>query len=357
MARRTDSRKKPRRPINGQTLREALEWVMQERIFSHLSLHGNTTWKVIDLILLASVWVWSAQSTLTGAFTEAHRFSIQVLGRAALDSFQGLLKALVRWTPILLPLIWQRQHQLMQKHGGKHWRVGRWLALAVDGSRVSVPRSQDKERTFCAPHFGQSRTAKYRRKIRRAKGIRRRRSNKPIQPIKPQIWLTLLWHMGLHLPWSWKSGPSYSNEREHFRTLLEEQQFPENTLFCGDAGFVGYDLWTTILNAKHSFLIRVGSNVHLLRSLGYHREHRGIVYFWPNKVAQQKQPPLVLRLFALQVGRRKMWLVSNVLEEQSLSHREARDLYRLRWGVELQFRTLKQTFGRGKLRSRTPDRA
>jgi hypothetical protein len=52
-----------------------------------------------------------------------------------------------------------------------------------------------------------------------------------------------------------------------------------------------------------------------------------------------------------------MWLVSNVLEEQSLSHQEARDLYCLRWGVELQFRTLKQTFGRGKLRSRTPDRA
>src|SRR6266480_4122484 len=32
-------------------------------------------------------------------------------------------------------------------------------------------------------------------------------------------------------------------------------------------------------------------------------------------------------------------------------------MYRLRWGIELQFRAFKQTFGRGKLRSRTADHA
>jgi len=60
-------------------------------------------------------------------------------------------------------------------------------------------------------------------------------------------------------------------------------KFRENTLFCADAGFVGYELWRAILDAGHSFLIRVGGNVRLLRNLGHARHRRGLVYLWPNK--------------------------------------------------------------------------
>ena len=49
--------------------------------------------------------------------------------------------------------------------------------------------------------------------------------------------------------------------------------------------------------------------------------------------------------------------MTNVLSERELPMRQAGQLYRLRWGVELQFRTLKQTFRRSKLRSRTPENA
>jgi hypothetical protein len=163
--------------------------------------------------------------------------------------------------------------------------------------------------------------------------------------------------MGLRMPWSWKSGPSYSSERDHFRQMLAEQKFPKKTLFCADAGFTGYDLWKQMIDAGHSFLIRVGANVRLLRKLGYVREKEGIVYFWPKNAARKQQPPLVLRLLQLQVGRCTMHLVTNVLDEKKLSVKEAIRLYKLRWGVELQFRTVKQTFGRRKLRSRTAARA
>lgn len=244
----------------------------------------------------------------------------------------------------------------MQEHGGEHWRVGRWLALAVDGSRVSVPRTKDNEKAFCAPNFGNSRTAQCRRK-KKAKGKRMRRKAKPAQPIKPQIWVTLLWHMGLQMPWSWKTGPSYAVEREHFQQMLREQPFPNDTLFCADAGFTGYELWKAISDRGHAFLIRVGANVKLLRNLGYVREQAGIVYCWPDAVARKRQPPLVLRLLTLRVGRRLMYLLTNVLDETALSAAEAVRLYQLRWGIELQFRTIKQTFGRRKLRSRTPARA
>lgn len=357
MAKRKESRKaaKKKIPINGETLRAAVLGAISQKIFAHLKWHGNTSWQAVDLIVLAVVWVWSGDTTLTGAFVEARSWSMKVLGRTAVGTYQGLLKALVTWTKELLPLLRDRLQELMQAYGGKHWRVGLWLALAVDGSRVSVPRTKENEKAFCAPNYGKGKTAKYRKK---KKGRRRRRKSKEkMQPVKPQIWITLLWHMGLQMPWSWKTGPSHSSERDHLREMLTNQKFPKNTLFCGDAGFTGYDLWTTILSQGHSFLIRVGANVKLLRKLGYVRETADTVYFWPDSAARQQQPPLVLRLLRLRVGNCEMSLVTNVLDEKQLSVQEAIRLYQLRWGVELQFRTMKQTFGRRKLRSRTPDRA
>ncbi|HSF92562.1 MAG TPA: transposase, partial [Paracoccaceae bacterium] len=178
------------------------------------------------------------------------------------------------------------------------------------------------------------------------------------ETVTPQIWLTLLWHMGMRLPWSWKMGPSDSSERGHFQEMLVNQKFRENTLFCGDAGFTGYDLWKLIIDMDHSFLIRVGGNVRLLTKLGYYaRERNGIVYVWPDSAARKKQPPLVLRLIHLKSEWGDVYLLTNVLNGRDLSHALASRLYKLRWGIELQFRTLKQTFGRRTLRSRTPDRA
>jgi hypothetical protein len=359
MAKRKDSRKKVKKtqkPINGETLRRAVAWAVDRKIFAHLKFHGNTGWQIVDLVLLAAVWVWSDAATLTAAFVDARRWSIDVLGNAPVGTYQGFLKALVRWTKPCLPLLWNRLHELMEEQAA-HWRVGMWLALAVDGSRISVPRTKKNENAFCAPNFGKSRTAQYRRK-KKGKGKRLRRKAKPAQPVKPQIWLTLLWHMGLQMPWSWKTGPSYSAERIHFQEILKEQNFPQNTLFCADAGFTGYELWRAMIDAGHSFLIRVGANVKLLRQLGYHvREYPGIVYCWPDEAARKGQPPLVLRHLQLKVGKCRMHLVTNVLDEKKLSDAQAIQLYQLRWGIELQFRTVKQTFGRRKLRSRTPDRA
>jgi hypothetical protein len=353
MAERKDSRKQSKQALNGATLRAAVAWVLDAEIFAPLPLHGNTGWQVTDLILLAVVWVWSGDTTLTGAFAEAHGWSMRVLGRAAVGTYQGFLKALVTWTATLLPLMRQRLQQLMEEQGPKHWRVGLWLALAVDGSRISVPRTKDNEEAFCAPNYGKGKTAKYRKK----KGKRKRRRQAKVQPVKPQIWVTLLWHMGLQMPWGWKAGPSHASERDHFRQLLAEQKFPPRTLFCADAGFTGYDLWQEMIGAGHSFLIRVGANVTLLRKLGYAVERPGIVYFWPDRAARKGQLPLVLRLLHLRVGRCPMYLLTNVLDEEELSAAEAVRLYQLRWGVELQFRTVKQTFGRRKLRSRTAARA
>jgi hypothetical protein len=336
-----------------EALGRALAWIVNESIFSQLPLHGNVTWAASQLVVLAVLWVWSDKETLTGAFQHAKHLAMNMLGQVALTSYQGLSHALVTWGGRLMPLLQQRLHGLMERIGGDYWRIDGWLPLAVDGSRITTPRTGSNEIAFAAPHFGHSASARGRRRWKNKK----RRSKALGECVKPQIWLTLLWHMGLCMPWSWKTGPSTSSERGHFLEMLATLVFPARTLFCGDAGFVGYDLWKALGDAGHHFLIRVGANVRLLQRLGCARESQGLVYLWPGDVARKKQPPLVLRLIALQGPRGTIYLVTNVLSTKALSDRQAGKLYRLRWGVELQFRSYKQTFGRGKLLSRTPHRA
>ncbi len=334
-------------------LRGALQWFLKDCSFTDIRWHGNVAWKATELVALAVLWSWSDQSTLTGAFEHARQMAGDMFDDVAVISYQGLTGALRTYTEPLLLRLWTHLHVLMEKVGGTYWRIGRWLPLAVDGSRVTTPRTAKNEQSFASKNYGHGKRAQSRSKWKNKK-----RRSKPIsEPVKPQIWLTLVWHMGLKLPWCWRTGPSTASERSHVTEMLEMVNFPKNTLFCGDAGFVGHDFWKSILDRGHSFLIRVGANVRLLKNLGSARERAGLVYLWPDNVARQKQPPLVLRLLTFQGPRGKVYLVTNVLSERELSPRQAAQLYRLRWGVELQFRTFKQTFRRSKLRSRTPENA
>ena len=344
-----DRQTKPQ-PINADLLRRALEWLIDGDVFQRVRLHGNIRWTPYQLVSLAVVCAWSDHATLTGAFVRGVAVVLSMFGSVAVTTYLGLTKALVGWSDQLLPLLWERLHQRMEECGGEHWRVGRWLPLAVDGSRVSTPRTRDNERAFAAPNYGKGQTARSRKKWKNKK----RRSTKRCQPVRPQIWVTLLWHMGLMLPWAWKQGPSTASERGHFAELLQERQFPENTLFCADAGFVGYELWTAILAAGHHFAIRVGANVNLLRGLGRVRQGHGIVHVWPKHAQKHNQPPLALRLLEFQGPRGKVCIVTSVLCDQHLSAKAVGRLYRMRWGIELQFRAFKQTFGRRQLRSRSP---
>jgi len=334
-------------------LRGALEWFSKDCSLTELRLHGNVGWKAIQLVALAVLWSWSDHARLTDAFDHASELATEMFGRAAVTSYVGFTGVLRSYTEKLLPLLWAHLHGLMEKIGGRHWRIGRWLPLAVDGSRVSTPRTEKNERAFSIKNYGHGRKAKRRSQWKNKK----RRSKRISEPVKPQIWLTLIWHMGLKLPWCWRTGPSTASERSHLTDMLETVNFPKDTLFCGDAGFVGYDFWKRILDRGHCFLIRVGANVRLLKNLGAARERAGLVYLWPNDAARKKEPPLLLRLLRFQGPQGKVYLMTNILSERELSVAQAGQLYRLRWGIELQFRTLKQTFRRSKLRSRTPDNA
>ena len=322
-----------RTPSNADQLNVLLRWFLPNAdIFAGLKLHGNTSWLPTSLVCLALCWAWAENRHVTDAF-ETSVEQCRLLGLTSLNTYQGFMNALATWTDPLFRLLWPLLHQHMEQVGGSFWRVGDWVPIAFDGSRSTAPRTKSAEQALCAPNYGHGKTAKYRKK--KSKGMRRLKNekNKP-QAQAPQAWITLLWHMGLRLPWTWRLGPSNSSERKHVMEMLDEGKFPKNTLFCGDAGFVGYPLWSAIVARGQHFLVRVGANVELLTKMNCVRQKGGPVLSWPDAVRKSRQPPLELRLVHVKVGKTWMWMLTSVLDSRRLSNDQIVKLYAMRWGIE-----------------------
>jgi hypothetical protein len=238
-------------------------------------------------------------------------------------SYSGFMSALLHQTPVLIAALKRRFRREMRTRAGAFWRRGRWQAFAVDGTRIETPHTLANESDLgCA---GRDKTA-------------------------PQVFLTVLWQMGLGLPWDFRVGPGIDSERTHMKDMVPS--LPSCSLLVADAGFVGYGLCSRLLKYGHNFLLRVGGNIHLLTKLGYYHEERdGLVYLWPKK--HRRYPPLVLRLIVLRQGEQDVYLLTNVLDPEQLTDDEARTLFAMRWDEEVFYRSYKQTLQRRTLLSRT----
>jgi hypothetical protein len=354
------SESKAQRATQGEQLAKALDWILDDESFDSVKLHGRVKWTVPHLMRVAILWVWSSKRLLVESANDAIEKTAEICQSSGIKSYQVMTNALIKYGAPILDRLQRRMHHLMEKTDNAKFRIGLWLVLAVDGSRLDTPRTRANEARFCKPKSTKQSKKKKRTKKKRGRHAKKRKpvskkSHYDPQPVGPQVWLTLLWHVALRMPWAWKIGPSYSSERGHLMGMLETVNIPENTLFCGDAGFVGYEFWKSIDSAGHYFLCRVGSNCRFLKKLGKVRERDGIVYCWPLDQQRSKQPPLVLRLLCFNDGRGQVYLVTNELSTRRLSDAVAGQIYRRRWGIEVQIRSLKQTFDRSKLLGRTPD--
>ena len=291
-------------------------------------MRGNARWTPQRLAWTALLMSWDEGQTLGARWDHACAAAHELHAHWQLgESYSGFAQALVRETPRLAPAVGRRFRQAMEALPRRWWTCGGWAAFAVDGSRQEAPHTAANEAGLgCA---GKDKTA-------------------------PQVFLTAVWHLGLGLPWDFRVGPGTDCERRHAAAMVD--QLPPRALLVADAGFVGYELCRQVLRGGRSFLLRVGGNIRLLKELGYYRRERGgTVYLWPTKWQYgARHKPLVLRLIRLRQGKQPMYLVTDVLDRGRLTAARARELYRLRWGEEVFFRSLKQTLARRKLLSRTP---
>jgi hypothetical protein len=341
-----------------QALKQALDWLLAPAVLSNLAFRNDCTWTPRSLIFTALLWAWSDETALTDRFFTARKIVVGMLGltQKPASTYQAFLKMLKTWTAALALTLVTAFRQRLREDLEERFLVGGFPVFGVDGSRLELPRTESNEQRF-SPAAARRRRPKprcrsKRRARARTKAARARRKKRD----SPQMWLTMMWHVGTGLPWDWRIGPSDSSEREHLKQMIAA--LAAGALVTADAGFVGYEYWKALLDSGRHLLIRVGANVRLLKGLGYYVEEKdGLVYLWPDREAKRRQPPLVLRLVVARGGRHPVYLVTSVLGEEVLSNAQIIGIYALRWGIELFYRHFKQTFERRKLRSHTADHA
>lgn len=336
--------------VNSADLHAALQWLFATVDWAGVRLRKESSWTARWLAWTAVLWAWSNESTLRERFDCAQRLirHLQQENSKVATSYQAFLKILRRWTRLLVQTIQVSFRSRMKALSLEQWRIQGWIVFGMDGTKIDVPRTHSNQQAY----------ASGRKSARAGKRNRRLKPHDPAatkKTMQPQLWLTMLFHVGLHLPWDWRIGPADSSEREHVLEMVPA--LPEGSLLTGDAGFVGYDFAREVLESGCQLLVRVGSNIRLLRNLGFVRESRGTVYVWPNKAARRKQAPLVFRLVVVQGARHPVYIITNILSPSKLTDRQVANLYRRRWEIEVFYRHLKQTYGCRKLRSHRAENA
>ncbi len=348
--------------INHQTIKQVVDWLIVPAVLAGVRARSNGKWKPRMVAVAALLWATAENRNLRERFQQARKIVAKIFRWQAAPgaTYQGFMKMLRKWHDDLMSAIVSDVRAKTRDVLSRQWRIAGYAVFAGDGSRVELARTKSLEEAY-SPRRKKNRKKKGKGKGKsrraRAKTTARRKQQKKQsadavakKANSPQMWLTLLWHVGSGLPWAWRTGPSDSSERGHLEEMLAE--LPEKSLITADAGFVGYDFWSTILNAGHHFVIRVGANVRLIRQLGYARQYDHTVYLWPDRITKKEQPPLALRLIVIHNGKHPVYLITNLPKSQ-LPDRQATMIYGARWGIELFFRTFKQTFGCRKLRSRS----
>lgn len=290
---------------------------------------ARVRWVPRMLVMCALLLGWVGGSNLQECFVAAREVvvSMYLSRRRPGQTLAGFLQALAGQSARLLSIVVVWLRKKTRELSGGHWRLGRWVVMGADGSRVECPMTASNERHLgCA---GKDKTG-------------------------PQLFVTSLFHVVTGLPWAWLRGPGGASERGQLRRMLKA--LPACTLLLMDAGFPSYQLLQALLAGGHDFIVRVGRNVTLLRGLGWDVRADGqTVYLWPKH--RRRRPPLVLRLVEVKSGGQRMYLLTSVRDCRRLTDAQVAELYRLRWGVEVMYRTFKRTLEHHKLRSDTPQRA
>lgn len=273
---------------------------------------------------------WSIQSQLIARFWEARQFLVRCFPsrRRPGETYQGLTQATEGVGPDVFHRFWSCVRCTIPPRLGSAWMWFGWIVLGVDGSRIDAPRTRRNEKKL---HLsGRAKT-------------------------HPQWWITWITHLRTNLIWDWRQGPGNSAERTHLRQMIPS--LPKLVLLVADAGFGGFDLLRKLSRAGVEFLIRCGGNVTLLVEGSCQRMAReggqDYVYLWPER--QRRRQPLRLRLIVLKRRNKRVYLLTNVLDLTRLSRPMASKLYAARWGLETEYRALKQTMGRRKVLAKTPE--
>lgn len=289
---------------------------------------SSPRWKLHPLLMVLALMTWTTGDSEAERFYAAQAFYVACHQQEKRPgkSFAGFQKALTKLPmPVLHALFAAVRRRLFFLYE-RYWSSLGFVVLACDGSRQECPRSAALEKSLgCC--------------------------SKPDSA--PMLYITSLVLLPAGLLWSWCVGPGTASEHEQLRQLFFT--LPRCALLVADACYLGYDLFSDIVNAQAAFLVRLSSRAYLYTEqkqlLSRYRE--GLVYYWPGEAQRHGRPPLLLRLIRIAGKKHDVWLLTSVLESTRLSRRQAGEVYRWRWRIEGVYRTYKRTLPKFKLWSRT----
>lgn len=174
------------------------------------------------------------------------------------------------------------------------------------------------------------------------------------------------------------------NERAAFHRLLEEQDFPDRSLFIFDRGYEGYPLMAHISSLGQFFVIRAKDNHTggILKGLPlpqedeydfsfdricvdrwrvryhaapqmYHRVHYSSTPYFLNPSVREY--PLAFRVVRLRLDNGSHECLLTNLPKEEFGIKELKEVYRMRWGIETSFRYLKHSVGLLYFHSKKPE--
>jgi hypothetical protein len=296
---------------------------------AHRPKKTASRWDLHPLLMVLLLMTWTTGDSEAERFATARAVYVarHQHGRRPGQTLSGFQQALAKLPRPVLHALFASVRAVLEQVFHRCWRSDGFLVMAVDGARLECPRSAALEKSLGA--CGKKDAA-------------------------PMLMVGALVLLPAGLLWSWAVGPGTASEHDLLRQQLPT--LPRGTLLVADAFYQGYDLYTDLLRAKASFLVRLSSKSQLYTQTRQplERFREGLVWYWPEKAQNQQRPPLRLRL--IRVGGKKkqdVWLLTNVLRPERLGRRRAAELYRWRWRVEGVFRTYKRTLPRIKLHSRT----
>lgn len=292
------------------------------------TLYAPPRWTLQPLIWVLLTVTWCAGQSQEERFAAARAAYVahHQHTRRPGTTLAGFLAALAK---VPLPVLRALARGVRQRLGAlwvESLRVGGWVPLACDGSRLECPRSAQLQQ-----RLGEA--------------------GKPGSA--PTIYLTTLVLLPLGLVWSWCWGKGTASEHHHLRQLL--RTLPRQALLVADACYLGYDLFAAILHAQAAFLVRLSSRAYLytLEQVPLAAWTEGLVYYWPTAVQGKGLPPIPARLLRVRGKKADVWLLTSVLGPQQLSHKTVGRVYGWRWRNEGLFRDYKRLLGKVKLSSRT----
>ena len=160
-----------------------------------ISVDLRVRWTDRILVSTALLMGWCATQLQQDAFEESREAAVALYPsrRRPGRTLTGFLAALASNTGRLLLLVVRALRRASEEVAGPRWRLGPWVLLSVDGSRVECPRTAANEQAFgCA---GKKKTT-------------------------PQQFVTTVFHVATGLIWDWRRGPGDDAERTHLRDML-----------------------------------------------------------------------------------------------------------------------------------------